>query len=79
MIRRYLNLILLVFSTVLAFGQYTKIGNGGFSSGNFGPLRTDTAAAYYSRFAFIYHSTTLSNLNHGDSISALSFFHESFD
>jgi hypothetical protein len=79
MIRRYLNLILLVFSTVLAFGQYTKIGNGGFSSGNFGPLRTDTSAAYYSRFAFIYPSSTLINLNHGDSISAISFFHESFD
>jgi hypothetical protein len=79
MIRRYLNLFLLVFSTVLAFGQYTKIGNGGFSSGNFGPLRTDTSAAYYSRFAFIYPSSTLANLNHGDSISAVSFFHESFD
>lgn len=79
MIRRYLNLILFVFSTLISFGQYTKIGNGGFSSGNFGPLRTDTSSAYYSRFAFIYPEATLTNLKHGDSISAISFFHRSFD
>ena len=79
MIRHYFNLCLLFFSTVISFGQYTKIGSGGFASGNFGPLRTDTSAAYYSRFAFIYPEATLTNLKHGDSISAISFFHRSFD
>ena len=79
MISRYLNLTFLIFLSVLAFGQYTKIGNGGFASGNFGPLRTDTSSSYFSRFAFIYPSSTLNNLKHGDSISALSFFYESFD
>lgn len=79
MIRRYLNLILILFLSVLSFGQYTKIGNGGFASGNFGPLRTDTSSSYFSRFAFIYPSSTLTNLKYGDSISALSFFYESFD
>ncbi len=59
--------------------QYTQIGNGGFSNANFGPLRTDTVANYYSRFAMIYPAATLGDLTHGDQLAALAFSHNSFD
>jgi hypothetical protein len=70
---------LLMLSNVFLFGQYTQIGNGLVGSANFGPLRTDTVPSSYSKFAFTYPAATLTNLEHNDSISALSFFFDSFD
>ena len=76
---RSVFLFFFVLYSIFGFGQYTQIGTGGFPSSNFGPIRTDTASAYYSRFAFIYPNSTLTNLKPGDSISAISFQHRSFD
>ena len=76
---RSVFLFFFVLYSTFGFGQYTQIGTGGFPSSNFGPIRTDTASAYYSRFAFIYPKSTLTNLKPGDSISAISFQHRSFD
>lgn len=59
--------------------QYTQIGAGGFTNANFGPITTDTLPAFYSRFAYIYPSATLTNLNHEDTITALGFRHRGFD
>ena len=73
---------ILLFFTLLglsSLAQKTNVGNGAFTSGNFGPIRTETAVNYYSRFAFIYPEGTLTNLKHGDSIAAISFQHRSFD
>ena len=70
-------LIVLLSSDVRA--QYSQVGDGAFSSGNFGPIATDTLPAFYSRFAFIYPSITLTNLSHGDSIRALGFQFDAFD
>jgi len=79
MILRYCLLFLLTSFSLLASAQYTTVGDGSNLSGNFGPLRTDTLPAYYSRFAFIYPEASLDSLTHGDSIYAISFRHRSFD
>jgi len=79
MLRKILITHLLSVVCLLANAQYTQIGTGTFSSANFGPLRTDTTSSYYSKFAFTYPSATLSTMQHGDSVRALSFFFNSFD
>ena len=79
MILRYFFLLLIACFSLLSNAQYTTVGDGAFSSGNFGPIRTDTLPAYYSRFAFIYPAASMDSLSHGDTISAISFKHRSFD
>ncbi len=59
--------------------QYTQVGNGGFSSPTYGPMTSDTTTPFYSRHAYIYPSGSIISLQHGDSISALGFKHNSFD
>lgn len=79
MVKKILALALLALTLSPSLAQTTQIGTGFFSTANFGPLRTDTTSSYYSKFAFTYPATTLSNLQHGDSIRALSFFYDEFD
>lgn len=79
MLYRGIYTTLLSILALVATAQFTQIGNGGFTNTNFGPLRSDTVANYYSRFAMIYPSVTLGDLRHGDHISALAFSHNSFD
>jgi hypothetical protein len=74
-------LFILLFSSSFLplFGQYTQIGNGGFTSAIYGPTCTDVTASFYNRHAYIYPSASLGNLAHGDTITALAFKHNAFD
>ncbi|MBT8326793.1 MAG: hypothetical protein KJP21_03655, partial [Bacteroidia bacterium] len=74
----------LLFSLAFLFfgesnAQYTQIGSGGFTSAVYGPISSDTSTPFYSRHAYIYPSASLTNLEHGDSITALGFRHQTFD
>ena len=79
MVRKILFTLLLGAYCSFSFAQYTQIGSGFFNSANFGPVRSDTTPSAYSKFAFTYPSATLSTLQHGDTIRALSFYFNAFD
>jgi hypothetical protein len=73
-------LLLLTFlSTNSAFAQSITIGTQPFTSNVFGPIASSTLAdTTYSRHAYIYPSSSLNGLQHGDTIRALSFFKTTF-
>ena len=79
MVRKILFILLFGAYCSFSFAQYTQIGEGFFSSANFGPIRSDTTPTAYSKFAFTYPSATLSTMQHGDTIQALSFYFNAFD
>ena len=54
--------------------QVTTIGNGTFQNSNFGgPAYTATIQGAHSRYAYIFPSTVLGSMRHGDSIRSLAF------
>lgn len=67
-------LILLIIAFQGLNAQYTTVGNGAFASFVFGPAYTTTGANVLSRYAYIYPSTLLGKLEHGDTITGISFF-----
>jgi len=64
-----------------ASAQYTIIGQNSFGGTNFyGPMTTSASAdTFFSRHAYIYPSTTLGGLQHGDTIRSLEFFKSDFN
>ncbi len=78
--RVVLILLSCFFSLSAAFAQYTQIGNGAFTRTNIGPIVSDSSTSgYYSRMAYIWPEATLNGLEHGDTITALSFKSFVFD
>jgi hypothetical protein len=72
-------LFLMMFFAPISYAQYTEIGEGGFSSTSFGPMKSSTTSAFYSRYAYIYPSGSLTSLKHGDSMTAFEFKHLNSD
>lgn len=70
---------MLVVVCTSAYAQYTQIGTGAGTNARYGPIMTDTVPSAYSRTAYIWPQATLTNLVHGDTISAFSFKHQNFD
>lgn len=79
MVKKILLAFVFIFTLFSGYAQYTQIGTGLFSSANFGPMRSDTTPSYYSKFAFTYPQASLTDLEHGDTLRALSFFYNAFD
>lgn len=53
--------------------QYTKVGEGAFTSIIVAPMYSSTNAPQYNRCAYVYPASTLGRLQHGDSVKSLSF------
>ena len=68
--------IISLFATTSIQSQSTVIGQGAFASFNFGPFYSSQVSGSVSRFAYIYDESLLGSLQHGDSISSISFFKE---
>ena len=68
-------LALLVFP-FLGLAQSVTIGSGSFGGSNvYGPMfSTNSIDTAFSRQAYIYPSSVLSGLLHGDSISSMEFY-----
>ena len=80
MLKKLLLLYFTLFISVVTNAQYTEVGQGAFTRNNIGPIVSDSgSSAYYSRMAYIYPAMTIAGLNHGDSITALSFKSSNFD
>lgn len=63
-----------LFVTGLLHAQYVRIGDGTFLGTTAGPLVSETSVnTYYTRFAYIYPSTVLGNMRHGDTLESLEF------
>lgn len=72
-----LFLILLAFTSA---AQTTEVGQNSFSSSLYGPIvASSTVDTSFSRHAFIYRSTVLGDLRHGDTIRSLEFHKNTFD
>lgn len=69
-------LLFLILVPVLAYSQSVKVGQGSYTGSNaYGPMfNTSLYDTAFSIHAFIYPSTVLTGLNHGDSISSISFY-----
>ncbi|MBT8326575.1 MAG: hypothetical protein KJP21_02560 [Bacteroidia bacterium] len=63
----------LFFLGLVSSAQYTQIGDGGLESNLYGPFTTNSASQYFSRYAYIYPSASFSDLDHGDTLTALAF------
>lgn len=76
-------LLILLSYFVIAQGnieaQSTTIGSGTFTSNIYGPMYTTTGSFTVSRYAYIYSAGDLGMLQHGDSISSVSFFKDNND
>lgn len=68
-------LLIVLFSVFQSLhSQVTTIGNGTFQNSNFGgPAYTSTIQGAHSRYAYIFPSSVLGGLQHGDSIKSLAF------
>lgn len=65
---------LFLLTTGFLHAQYVKIGEGVFLGTTAGPLVSEAAVStYYTRFAYIYPSTVLGNMRHGDTLESLEF------
>jgi hypothetical protein len=74
MTRNLILTILFLFTSVIAgLAQSTTIGSGTFTSPVYGPANTVVTDSAYSRHIYIYPSTLLGGLQHGDTISSLEF------
>lgn len=77
MVKNYkIYFLIILFSgfTSLLYAQVTTIGSGTFEGSNFaGPAYTSTIQGAHSRYAYIFPSSVLGGLSHGDSIQSLSF------
>ena len=62
--------VFFTFDTFL-FGQYAKIGNETFISNQNGPLFQDVDSLTESRFVYLFPSSVLGNIQHGDTISSI--------
>lgn len=78
--RKLLLVFLLITSSFLSpiFAQSTLIGQGVFASNVFGPTYTTQSQGSVSKHAYIYDSSLLTQLRHGDSIFSISFFKDNF-
>lgn len=66
--------IIFVLSGISVNGQYVQIGEGTYSGMVGGPFYTSTGlSTYSSRFAYIFPSSVLGNMTHGDTITSLEF------
>jgi hypothetical protein len=74
-----LSLFLLLFGTVQA--QSVVVGANAFGGTDaYGPFRVNTVSdTAYSRYAYIYNAQSIVGLEHGDSLTALSFFRNGSD
>lgn len=81
MIKYLLKLYLFFLITLpsIVYSQSTTIGSGTFTSNAYGPMYTTTSVNSVSRFAYIYSSSLLGELEHGDSIWSVSFFKDNTD
>ena len=67
------GLLLLSFGTGLK-AQYTTVGQGVFGGTVAGPVRLSvTDSLYFSHYAYIYPSSLISGLQHGDTIQSFEF------
>ncbi|NUM30935.1 MAG: T9SS type A sorting domain-containing protein [Bacteroidetes bacterium] len=73
-----IKILLLIFLLYpyLSFSQSVKVGQGSYTGSNaYGPMfNTPLYDTAFSIQAFIYNNSVLIGLNHGDSISSLSFY-----
>ncbi len=69
------SLLIVLFAVLQSMvAQVTTIGNGTFQNSNFGgPAYTSTIQGAHSRYAYIFPSSVLGGLQHGDSIRSLAF------
>lgn len=71
MFKRLLPLLICIGLPVFLFGQYKKVGFGYQLGAGAGPISTDTASSWVSRFAYIYPADELGNIKHGDTIQSI--------
>ncbi len=70
-----LLLIAVIFTVNPLISQYVKIGNGYLSGTIAGPFSASTSRdTQYSKFAYIFPKSVLSNLTHGDTIASIEIF-----
>ncbi|MCB0733781.1 MAG: T9SS type A sorting domain-containing protein [Bacteroidetes bacterium] len=73
---RVLLFMVFVLSTGHSFAQYTVIGLNSYAGTNiYGPMTPNASSdTFFSRHAYIYPSTVLGRLQHGDTIRSIEFF-----
>ena len=75
---RFSFVFLVVLFSNLSFSQSVTVGGNSFGGSNvYGPMySTNLYDTVFSRQAYIYPSSVLSGLNHGDTINSLEFYAE---
>jgi hypothetical protein len=59
--------------SLVSKAQYTKVGEGAFTSLIVAPMYSSNNAPQYNRCAYLYPASTLGRLQNGDSVKSLSF------
>lgn len=71
MFKKLLPVLFCLIAPGILLAQYAKVGEGNFLGTAAGPILTDTASSWVSRYAYIYPIDELGNIKHGDTISSL--------